>query len=175
MNYEKYEQDPSKFECAPPKFTNKDEIEKQKLLSEGFSNWSKKDFFHYLKCCERYGRNDYDMILEEMTNKTREELDSYSKIFWSRWEDMKNGDRYLERVEKAETIIFNNLKKTIGWDLKRSKKNLAKLLEDDDFTEEEDEFILNSLYKYGYGSWELIKVDIRNSSRFRFNWRFLTK
>jgi hypothetical protein len=67
------------------------------------------------------------------------------------------------------------LSKVTGCAIKRSKKNLAKLLEDTDFTDEEDQFILNSLYKYGYGNWELIKVDIRNYPAFRFNWRFLSK
>ena len=27
-----------------------------------------------------------------------------------------------------------------------------------------------ALYKYGYGSWEMIRNEIRNSNLFRFNW-----
>ena len=176
IKYKEYEENPDKFEKAPPKLSKKEEAEKERLLGEGFSNWSKKDFFQYLKWWERYGRNDYDMILSEMINKTKEELVDYSKVFWSQCSEMKNGDvRYQERIEKAETIIFKDLNKAIGWEAKRSKKSMAKLLEDDDFSEEEDKFILKSLYKYGYGSWELIKADIRNCQKFRFNWKILSK
>lgn len=39
-----------------------------------------------------------------------------------------------------------------------------------DFSDEEDKFIAMGLYKYGYGSWELIRNEIRNSDRFKFNW-----
>lgn len=49
INYQKYQKDPKKMKKAPPKFTKKDETEKEALLQEGFSNWSKKDFFHYIK------------------------------------------------------------------------------------------------------------------------------
>lgn len=48
-------------------------------------------------------------------------------------------------------------------------------IEDEDFTEEEDRFIVRCLYKYGYNSWELIKNEIRNCPKFRFNWVFLSK
>lgn len=39
-----------------------------------------------------------------------------------------------------------------------------------DFSEEEDQFIAFALFKYGYGSWELIRNELRNSHRFIFNW-----
>jgi SWI/SNF-related matrix-associated actin-dependent regulator of chromatin subfamily A member 5 len=89
LKYQEYQETPDEFEKPPPEFTDKDESEKQKLLNDGFSNWSKKDFFHYLKCCEKYGRNDYDMILAEMANKTRDELDQYSKYFWDNCAEIK--------------------------------------------------------------------------------------
>jgi SWI/SNF-related matrix-associated actin-dependent regulator of chromatin subfamily A member 5 len=89
LKFQEFQEDPSGFDKSPPEFTDKDEKEKQKLLNDGFSNWSKKDFFHYLKCCEKYGRNDYDMILAEMVNKTREELDQYSNYFWDNCTEIK--------------------------------------------------------------------------------------
>lgn len=174
IKYKEYEEDPEKFDEKPPEFTQEDEEEKQQLLSEGFSNWSKKDFFHYLKCCEKYGRYDYENILYEMPNKSREELQEYTKAFWERWPEMKNGDRYVERIDKAEVVIYNDIAKN-GCLAKRDMKSFIKQAEDDDFTEEEDRFIARCLFKYGYNSWELMKNEIRNSPRFRFNWRFLSK
>lgn len=38
-----------------------------------------------------------------------------------------------------------------------------------DFSEEEDKFICFAMFKYGYGYWELIKNELRNSKRFIFN------
>jgi SLIDE len=52
---------------------------------------------------------------------------------------------------------------------------VSKQNEDDSFTEQEDKFISYCLYKYGYNNWDLMKNEIRNSNRFRFNWRFLSK
>jgi SWI/SNF-related matrix-associated actin-dependent regulator of chromatin subfamily A member 5 len=43
---------------------------KDKLLKEGFSNWGKKEFFHFINLCERYGRTAYERIANEMANKT---------------------------------------------------------------------------------------------------------
>lgn len=87
---------------------------------------------------------------------------------------MKNGDRYVERIDKAEIVIYNDIAKN-GCLAKRDMKSFVKQAEDDDFTEEEDRFIARCLFKYGYNSWELMKNEIRNSPRFRFNWRFLSK
>lgn len=84
IKWKEYEAEPDKFDSPPPEFTEEDEEEKQKLLKDGFSNWSKKDFNHFLKCCEKYGRNDHEMILLEMQNKTPEELKEYTEVFWER-------------------------------------------------------------------------------------------
>lgn len=35
--------------------TEKEKKLKEKLLKEGFSNWGKKEFFHFITLCERYG------------------------------------------------------------------------------------------------------------------------
>ena len=105
VDWKEYEESPEKFEEKPEEFTEQDEQEKLALLKEGFSNWSKKDFFLYIKCCEKYGRNNYDKILSEMVNKTKEEFDIYSKEFWSRFKEIENGERYVERIEKGEIEI----------------------------------------------------------------------
>ena len=44
-----------------------------------------------------------------------------------------------------------------------------------DFSEEDDKFLSMCLYKFGYGYWELIKNEIRNSPRYMFNWAIKTK
>lgn len=41
--------------------------------------------------------------------------------------------------------------------------------------EEEDRFILCMVHKLGYGCWEELKAEIRNSWRFRFDWFFKSR
>lgn len=45
IKHKEYQDEPDKFSKEPEQFTEADEEEKQQLLSEGFSNWSKKEFF----------------------------------------------------------------------------------------------------------------------------------
>jgi len=54
-------------------------------LSQGHSNWSKKDFFLFIRQCETFGRADYEKIASGFYNKTAEEIRKYSEIFWKKW------------------------------------------------------------------------------------------
>lgn len=47
----------------PVQFSKKDQQLKEKLLKQGFSNWSKKDFFTFIRMCETFGRKNYFQIL----------------------------------------------------------------------------------------------------------------
>ena len=38
------------------------------------------------------------------------------------------------------------------------------------YTEEEDRFMVCMMHKLGYGAWDELKAEIRNSWRFRFDW-----
>jgi len=51
-------------------------------LSKGFPNWSKKDFFTYIRMCETFGRDNYAKIAEAFPNKSIDEIKEYSKAFW---------------------------------------------------------------------------------------------
>ena len=52
-----------------------DEIsEKEDLLKQGFSNWTKRDFNQFVKANEKYGRDDIDSISKEVEGKTAEEV-----------------------------------------------------------------------------------------------------
>jgi hypothetical protein len=39
-----------------------------------------------------------------------------------------------------------------------------------EYTLEEDKFLAYCLFKYGYGQWDLIRNEFRNTPRFWFNW-----
>ena len=61
-----------KIDDAEP--LNEEELaEKEDLLKQGFSNWSKRDFNQFIKANEKYGRDDIEGISKEVEGKTPEE------------------------------------------------------------------------------------------------------
>ena len=48
--------------------------EKEDLLKEGFSSWSKRDFNQFIRLNEKYGREDIESISREVEGKTPEEV-----------------------------------------------------------------------------------------------------
>lgn len=75
--WDKYKSNPDEW-CKggkepPAEFTNDDSEEFKQLLSQGFTNWNKRDFFNFIKMCELYGRENLDLF-SELHYKTKEEI-----------------------------------------------------------------------------------------------------
>jgi len=66
-------QEQEKIDTAEP-LTEAQLEEREKLLQEGFTNWSKRDFNQFVKACAEYGRDDVDAISKEIDGKTPEEV-----------------------------------------------------------------------------------------------------
>ncbi|KAL8118718.1 hypothetical protein AgCh_016285 [Apium graveolens] len=60
--------------------TAEEQEEKEQLLEEGFSTWSKKDFNSFIRACETYGRNDVKGNASEMEVKTEEKVERYGEF-----------------------------------------------------------------------------------------------
>ena len=69
--------------------TEEEQDEKEDLLTQGFTNWSKRDFNQFIRLHEKYGRDDIDSISKEIEGKTPEEVVEYSKIFWERCQELQ--------------------------------------------------------------------------------------
>jgi len=177
------------------------------LLAAGFSNWSKKDFFLFIRQCETYGRKDYDSIKLAFPTKTAEDVREYSEAFWKRWQSIENGQKYVERIEKGEQEIekYRLITEAIEAKYKQTFRDhliahpedeasfrtlsidsisLPRILVDPkkalanplfEFSDDEDRVYLHGLFRYGYGAWDLIRNEVRNSRRFRFNWIALSR
>jgi SWI/SNF-related matrix-associated actin-dependent regulator of chromatin subfamily A member 5 len=79
---------------------------KEELMSQGFSNWNKRDFYKFINCCEHFGRNNIDLFAElYAVGKTYEEVKHYSKVFWKNITKIENYKKYLERIERGEMEI----------------------------------------------------------------------
>ncbi|XP_004486049.1 ISWI chromatin-remodeling complex ATPase CHR11 [Cicer arietinum] len=152
--------------------------EKERLLEEGFSSWSRKDFNTFLRACEKYGRNDIESIASEMEGKSEEEVERYAKVFRERYRELNDYDRIIKNIERGEARISrkDEIMKAIGKKLDRYKnpwlelkiqygQNKGKL-----YNEECDRFMICMVHKLGYGNWDELKAAFRTSPLFRFDW-----
>ncbi|KAF3456147.1 hypothetical protein FNV43_RR00797 [Rhamnella rubrinervis] len=152
--------------------------EKDRLLEEGFSSWSRRDFNTFIRACEKYGRNDIKSIASEMEGKTEEEVERYAKVFKERYKELNDYDRIIKNIERGEARISrkDEIMKAIGKKLDRYKnpwlelkiqygQNKGKL-----YNEECDRFMICMVHKLGYGNWDELKAAFRTSPLFRFDW-----
>lgn len=83
--WDKYKSNPEEWtkdgKEPPPEYTKEDNEEFTKLLDEGFSSWNRKDFFNFIKMCELYGRNNFELY-NELHYKGIDEIKKYSDAFW---------------------------------------------------------------------------------------------
>ncbi|XP_061990453.1 ISWI chromatin-remodeling complex ATPase CHR11 [Rosa rugosa] len=152
--------------------------EKERLLEEGFSSWSRRDFNTFIRACEKYGRSDIQSIVAEMDGKTEEEVERYAKVFKERYKELNDYDRIIKNIERGEARISrkDEIMKAIGKKLDRYKnpwlelkilygQNKGKL-----YNEECDRFMICMVHKLGYGNWDELKAAFRTSPLFRFDW-----
>ena len=186
--------------------TENEILEKERLLNEGFSNWNRRDFFSFIRALEKYGRNaNHQLVCKEVEGKTKDEIEAYSQIFWKRYKELADWQKYISQIEKGEQKIerANQINKIIrkkvsvecgkngtNWNLlKLNSKSFEHFYSASAttgwFTEEEDKFIIWAIAKYGYQShssptdtsdvWEQIRIDLRNESFFKFDWFIHTR
>lgn len=174
------------IEKAVP-LTEAEQEEKRQLISEGFSNWSKRDFTNFIHQCARYGRNNFTNIAKEFDGKSAEEMERYSKVFWERYKEIDGNERYIAQIEAGEERIrkLHHQQKLLRQKIEKYKvpqsemhitypANNSKKV----YSTEEDRFILIMADKHGLDMdnlWERVKEEIKKSSLFRFDWFFLSR
>ncbi|XP_057538927.1 ISWI chromatin-remodeling complex ATPase CHR11 [Amaranthus tricolor] len=165
-------------EMTDPPLTSEEQDEKDRLLEEGFSTWTRRDFNTFIRACEKFGRNDIKSIAIEMEGKTYEEVERYAKVFKERYKELNDYDRIIKNIERGEARISrkDEIMKAIGKKLDRYKnpwlelkiqygQNKGKL-----YNEECDRFMICMVHKLGYGNWDELKAAFRTSPLFRFDW-----
>ena len=137
---------------------------------------------------------DFTSFLEALPLKTPQEVLEYSEAFWQHHSRIENGSKYIERIEKGEQeierrrIVDLSIKLKFDALIKACKNSgsqidqfaLENIALDDApkseerdlsvFSKTEDRICALGLFRYGYGSWELIRNDIRNCQELAFNW-----
>eukprot|EP00475_Leptophrys_vorax_P038496 TRINITY_DN6803_c0_g1_i1.p1 TRINITY_DN6803_c0_g1~~TRINITY_DN6803_c0_g1_i1.p1 ORF type:complete len:945 (-),score=284.58 TRINITY_DN6803_c0_g1_i1:22-2631(-) len=173
------ESDEEKVTSVVKELVPEEKLELIKLRSSGFSDWSKRDFQHFVKGCEKYGRKDIDSIATMVSGKTVAEVKAYSKVFWKRFQEVKGHERFIAAIEKGEQKIVRSLeihdvlkKKMSKYDgldpMEHLKIEYPK--ENTPYSKLEDRFLFCKMAEFGYGNWEELRMAVRKSWMFRFDW-----
>ena len=162
----------------PLPLTDEEINERDELLTKGFSNWSRRDFNAFVRACERHGRDNLEAICKEIEGKTEQEIVEYAAAFKERGHKLSDADKIFKNIEKGEQRIQWQaaIMKAIATKLDKCKNPWQDLKlqygpsKGKAYNEEEDRFLICMVHKLGYGAWEELKAEIRNSWRFRFDW-----
>lgn len=97
-----------KIDNAEP-LTEADLLEKEALLAEGFSDWSRRDYVAFVKGCERYGRTNLQAIAGDIEGKTLDQVEAYSRAFWRRYRHLEDYDRVISNIERGESKLVRSI------------------------------------------------------------------
>eukprot|EP00878_Enallax_costatus_P003452 GHUV01003663.1.p1 GENE.GHUV01003663.1~~GHUV01003663.1.p1 ORF type:complete len:1042 (+),score=456.73 GHUV01003663.1:458-3583(+) len=167
----------------PQPVTAEEQEERAALLAEGFATWNRRDFMSFVRAAEKFGRTEIDKIAGEMEGKTKEEVERYSKVFWLRYQELSDWEKYIKNIERGEQKIQRqqDIMQAIRAKLEKYKNPWQELKinyganKGKAYTEEEDRFIICQMAKLGYGQWDDLKAEIRKNWRFRFDWFFKSR
>lgn len=179
--------DQAEIDNATP-LTEEEQETKNTLSQQGFADWNRRDFQQFINGSAKYGRKDYDLIADEVDSKNAEEIKAYAKVFWQRYTDIADYNKYISLIEAGEekTRKVEHQRKMLRRKMQQYRVPLQQLkinysvstTNKKVYTEEEDRFLLVLLDKYGVdsdGIFERIRDEIRESPLFRFDWFFLSR
>ncbi|KAF4978732.1 hypothetical protein FZEAL_4925 [Fusarium zealandicum] len=168
--------------------TEEEREEKEKLSTQGFGEWNKRDFQQFVNGSGKYGRTDYDGISQEIDSKSPPEIKAYAKVFWQRYTEIADYHKFIKTIEDGEerTRRIEHQRKLLRKKMQQYRVPLQQLkinysvstTNKKVYTEEEDRFLLVLLDRYGIDSeslYEKMRDDIRDSPLFRFDWFFLSR
>ncbi len=158
--------------------TEEEQEEKEDLLQQGFTNWTKRDFNQFIRLHEKYGRDEIDAISKEVEGKTPEEVKDYSSVFWERCQELQDIDRIMGQIEKGEAKIQRRalIRRALDAKIARYRAPFHQLRiaygtnKGKNYTEEEDRFLVCMLHKLGFDKenvYEELRAAVRNAPQFR--------
>ncbi|XP_066141375.1 chromatin-remodeling complex ATPase chain Iswi [Euwallacea fornicatus] len=161
--------------------SEEEQQEKEHLLTQGFTNWSKRDFNQFIKANEKYGRDDIENIAKDVEAKTPEEVMEYSAVFWERCHELQDIERIMAQIERGEAKIQRraSIKQALDAKMARYRAPFHQLRlaygnnKGKNYTEEEDRFLVCMLHKLGFDRenvYEELRAAVRASPQFRFDW-----
>ena len=149
--------------------------EKLELLAEGFGEWSRSQYYHFVKACAKFGRDDIASIAADM-DMPEEAVAPYSESFWKYgpselkddWErvvaTIERGEKKIAKQKKLSSLLnqFVGTFKDPRNDMVFANKGTTH------FALEQDRALLTAVNKHGYGNWDSVREEIRTDSRLKF-------
>lgn len=156
------------------------EEERARLLAQGFSNWTRREFNSFLRGVERHGRQNLEAVAEDVgDSKTLDEVMEYSDAFWKLGaKHLDSWSRLVKSIEEGEQKIVRRqeMERALQIKVDRYKDPWKELdvvytgSKSKTFIDEEDRWLVCMTNKLGYGRFEHLKVEVRKAWQFRFNW-----
>ncbi|KAH8104403.1 slide-domain-containing protein [Phellopilus nigrolimitatus] len=158
--------------------TEEEVAEKDELISQGFENWSRRDFQQFDGGFRTPGERDRD--------KTAADVAEYYRVFQEKWESLSEYERIAQRKAEGEVkrnkqnALENMLAKKVQgalYPMQELELNYPTTKEKI-YSEEEDRNLLCRLHQYGLKAddvYERIKKDITELPVFRFDWFFKSR
>jgi SWI/SNF-related matrix-associated actin-dependent regulator of chromatin subfamily A member 5 len=168
--------------------TEREKELKIEMQEQGYGHWNRRDFQQFVNGSARYGRKNFDGILNEVDSKTVEEIKEYAKAFWQNYQLIEGWEKHIASIEAGEERLrkTEHQRKMLRKKMQMYRVPLQQLkvnytvstTNKKVYTEEEDRFLLVMLDRHGLESenlYEKIRDDIRESPLFRFDWFFLSR
>ncbi|CAL8068628.1 unnamed protein product [Calicophoron daubneyi] len=161
--------------------TEEEIAEKESLLTQGFTNWSKRDFQQFIKANEKHGRDDLESISLDVEGKTPEEVKRYARVFWTRCNELQDVDKHMAQIERGEAKIQRRaaVKRALDLKMARYRAPFHQLRiqygtnKGKNYVEEEDRFLICMLHKLGFDRdnvYDDLRLAVRLAPQFRFDW-----
>lgn len=168
--------------------TDEEKQLKEQLLTQGFGNWNRRDFQHFISLNIKYGRNSIQLIANEFEDKSIEEVREYAQAFWKKYQEIDGYERTINQIETGEDKIIKIKlqKESLRRKLSQYKYPLQELVlkyppassNKKVWSEEEDRYLLVQLYRFGIDRPDIndrIKEAIRDSILFKFDLFFQSR
>jgi SWI/SNF-related matrix-associated actin-dependent regulator of chromatin subfamily A member 5 len=147
-----------------------DQAEKILLLKSGFKTWSRHNYRQFVRACANYGRDDIEMICEEMRSASGnliqpEETRRYHKIYFekglevfgkeeynSNEQMIKKGESKVEKIKlqvKDVQTVVQNFIETEKSDPRQGLNLIYNNIDTDKYTEENDAFLMCEMASLG--------------------------
>ena len=169
----------------PPELTEKEAAEQKRLVEKGFATWRAADLKAFVRGCELYGRDDVAAVASEVEGKEEREVARYASVFFARYQELKDGQKLLAKIERGEALIQkrHEQQRVLAKKVSQTKSPWVNLRIDygghrdthKHFTEDEDRFLVCKTNELGFGRWEELRVEVRTAWQFRLDWWFKTR
>ncbi|PPQ77798.1 hypothetical protein CVT24_005896, partial [Panaeolus cyanescens] len=160
---------------------------KEAYISQGFAEWSRRDFQQLIRGMETHGWDASAAVLAaEIQDKNEDEVEEYLKVFKKKAKTLAEYPRIKARIEEGEAkrskrenleMLLSKKIASVRYPMQELELNYP-TTKGKVYSEEEDRYLLCRLHHYGMqldDVYERIKRDITEFPVFRFDWFFKSR